>query len=85
MKSAGGTWLRNGSVAEKDNVDSGVDDGGGDVDDGEGGDGGGGGGVDPVPQSLGRRWEGGGWDSGCILQVLFSVSMLMHHILFDQT
>ena len=64
VKSVGDTWLRNGSVAEKYNVDSGVDNGG----DGGGG-GGGGGGVDPVPQSLGRGWEGGGGVSCCILQV----------------
>ena len=68
VKSVGDTWLRNGSVAEKYNVDSRVDDGGGDGGDGEGG-GGGGAGVDPVPQSLGRGWEGGGGVGCCILQV----------------
>ena len=68
VKSVGDTWLRNGSVAEKYNVDSGVDNGGGDGGDVEGG-GDGGGGVDPVPQSLGRGWKGRGRVSCCILQV----------------
>ena len=69
MKSAVGNLLHNGSVAEEDNDDPVVDTGGDGA--GEGGDGGEGG-VDRVPQPLGRRWEGGGGCSRCILQV-FSI------------